>query len=101
MWCTDGRPVACEIRKYYNRVTAQICANETAFTLQHHVLHRIVCHHSDSQMTEMYTYGLRRVCVWIVRRVDPSVCSQHGIEHSVASDHPMIWRKNDEAITLN
>lgn len=41
-------------------------------------------------MCEMNTYRLRRVCIRMVSGVKPSVCSQHCIKHSVASDHPMI-----------
>lgn len=51
--------------------------------------------------TPMNTYGLRRVCIRIVYRVQPSVCSQHGIKHLVAADHPVIWRREEEAIALS
>lgn len=43
----------------------------------------------------MNTNGLRGVCVRIVPRVDPSVCSQHGVKYLVAADHPMIWRRKE------
>lgn len=48
----------------------------------------------------MNTYRLRRVCIRMVSRVKPSVCSQHCIKHSVASDHPMICRGEKSHVTI-
>lgn len=51
-------------------------------------------------VTGLSTYGLRRVCVWVVSRVETSVSSQHGIEHSVTANHAMIWRRKGEERAL-
>lgn len=45
---------------------------------------------SKVRVTEMSTYGLRRVCIRMVCGVEPSVCRQHCVEHAVVADHTMI-----------
>lgn len=104
VWCTDGRLVACD--KKICRIESQ----HKSKLMKHLLFCNTLCLYISTltvrciclqRVTKMRTYGLRRVCIRIVCRVDPSVCSQHGVKHSVGADDPMIWRTNDEAMALS
>lgn len=104
VWCTDGRLVACDKKicrtesQHKSKLMKHLLFCNTLYLYVSTLTVRCIC---LQRVTKMRTYGLRRVCIRIVCGVDPSVCSQHGVEHSVGADDPMIWRTNDEAMALS
>lgn len=76
VWCTDGCSVTCDNR--YIVQERQIESQNTIIIL------------TDASLNGVNTDRLRRVCIRMVCRVNPSVCSEHRIKDSVTSDHPMI-----------
>lgn len=93
MWCTDSCSITCDkempslsYTSQMNLPNKQLQHKVTRFSFSCHLL-MCVC------LTKMSTYWLWRVCIGMICRIKRSVCSQHSVEHSVITDHTMIYKK--------